>query len=268
MIDLGKGPPIVLIPGIQGRWEWLAPTVEALSKRCRVLTVSLPGDVGSFHPIKPLRGFDNYVDYIDELLDRASLKHAALCGVSYGGWIALRYAARRPNRASSLTLVSPPSPDGIQGRRVKWYLRAPRLLSPLFALSSPFRLYPEIAAAIPELSARATFIWQHLRRVSRYPFVPLRMAERIRMANQIDFRQECAVVEAPTLVVTGEQRFDRVVPLSSSLQYVDSITDAHHVEIPGTGHIGLVTKPKLFAKLTSDFVRIHSPMNTSVKISV
>ena len=268
MIDLGNGPPVVLIPGIQGRWEWLAPTIEALSKRCRVVTSSLPGDVGSLHPIKLLNGFDDYITYIDELLDRASLKCAALCGVSYGGWIAVHYAARRPNRVSSLTLVSPPSPDGIKGRRVKWYLRAPRLLSPLFALSSPFRLYPEIAAAIPELCVRARFIWQHLQRVSRHPFVPLRMAERIQMAHQIDFRKECAIIEVPTLVVTGENQFDHVVPLSNSLEYIDSITNAHHVEIPGTGHIGLVTKPNLFAKITSDFVEIHSAMNTSVKISV
>ena len=30
MIDVGSGTPVVLIPGLQGRWEWMAPTVDAL----------------------------------------------------------------------------------------------------------------------------------------------------------------------------------------------------------------------------------------------
>ena len=32
----GDGPPLVLVPGMQGRWEWMTPTVEALARRFRV----------------------------------------------------------------------------------------------------------------------------------------------------------------------------------------------------------------------------------------
>ena len=31
IIDRGSGPPLVLIPGLQGRWEYLRPAVDALS---------------------------------------------------------------------------------------------------------------------------------------------------------------------------------------------------------------------------------------------
>ena len=41
MIDRGSGTPVVLVPGIQGRWEWMRPAVDALAARCRVLTFSL-----------------------------------------------------------------------------------------------------------------------------------------------------------------------------------------------------------------------------------
>ena len=30
IIDRGSGPPLVLIPGLQGRWEYVRPTVDAL----------------------------------------------------------------------------------------------------------------------------------------------------------------------------------------------------------------------------------------------
>jgi len=38
MVDVGSGPAIVLIPGIQGRWEWMRPSIRALAGKWRVLT--------------------------------------------------------------------------------------------------------------------------------------------------------------------------------------------------------------------------------------
>ena len=41
IIERGDGPPLVLIPGLQGRWEYVRPTVDALSQYFRVLSFSL-----------------------------------------------------------------------------------------------------------------------------------------------------------------------------------------------------------------------------------
>ena len=258
MIDVGSGPPLVLVPGIQGRWEWLRPTVHALAGRCRVLTASLPGDAGGLRDVDPEAGFESFVAWVDELLDRADVARAAICGVSYGAWIAVHYAARRPERVTSLTLSSPPAPGWRPPCRVERYLRAPRLMAPVFALSSPFRLYPEIAVAIPALGARLAFGWQHLRRVTQHPFVAARMAERVRLVNGVDFAADCRRVAAPTQVVTGEERLDRVVPVASSLEYLGVIAGARHTRLPGTGHIGLVTQPARFAAAVAAFVSAHA----------
>ena len=110
MIDRGGGNPVVLVPGIQGRWEWMAPTVDALAARGRVITGSLPGDAGSLCAIDRALGFESYTHWLDELLARAGVARVALCGVSFGGWVALHYAAARPERVATLTLVSTPSP--------------------------------------------------------------------------------------------------------------------------------------------------------------
>ena len=40
VIDRGSGIPLVLVPGIQGRWEYLGPAVEALAASFRVVTSS------------------------------------------------------------------------------------------------------------------------------------------------------------------------------------------------------------------------------------
>ena len=254
MLDIGRGAAVAVIPGIQGRWEWMGPAVDALASRCRVVTGSLAGDHGSLAVIEPGRGFDSYIDWVDELLRRAGLQQAALCGVSYGGLVALRYAATRPERVTALVLVSTPSPAWKPNFRVDWYLKAPRLLFPVFALSSPLRLYPEIAIAFPSVVRRGLFALRYLHRVARYPFAPTRMAQRVRLLEGVDFASDCLRVKAPTLVVTGDPELDHVVPVESTREYLTSIDGAIHKTIEGTGHIGLVTKPDRFADIVSEFV--------------
>jgi len=83
MIDLGTGTPLVLVPGIQGRWEWMRPTVEALATHFRVLSFSLAGERTSGHVFDPALGFDNFIVQVDRVLAEAGVGDAVLCGVSY-----------------------------------------------------------------------------------------------------------------------------------------------------------------------------------------
>ena len=259
MTDRGAGLPLVLVPGIQGRWEWMRPAVDALAARCRVISGSLPGDSGSIADVDPAVGFERYTEWLDGLLERAGVRGpVSLCGVSYGGWIALHYAAARPERVRSLTLVSTPSPTWQPGCRVERYLAAPRLMSPVFALGSCFRIYPEIAAAYPAPGARARFIASHLRRVVRYPAAPTCMAERARYADRVDFAADCTRIAVPTQVVTGEPGLDRVVEVASTREYLRAIPGARYDRLDRTGHIGLVTRPERFADTVTEFVQSHA----------
>jgi hypothetical protein len=31
VVDIGSGEPVVLVPGLQGRWEWMRPAVLRLA---------------------------------------------------------------------------------------------------------------------------------------------------------------------------------------------------------------------------------------------
>ena len=136
MIDVGSGPPLVLVPGIQARWEWMRPAVQALSKHFRVLSFTLAGEPSSRRRFDPRLGFQNYIAQLDEVLDGAGLAAATMCGLSYGGLIALRYAAARPDRVDRLVLVSALAPSFVPDERVRFYARAPRLLLPVFGVTA------------------------------------------------------------------------------------------------------------------------------------
>lgn len=251
MIDIGNGTPIVLIPGIQGRWEWMKPAIQALSARHRVLSFSL--DEGP-HQRDVTTVFDGWLDHIDAMLDRAKAPRAAIVGVSFGGLIAARYAARRPAHAAALVLVSSPSPRHTLDEQSESYLKHPRLALPLFAARACHRLLPEAYAARPTWASRVQFLAGHAGRVMHAPLYPSRMAHWVRAWMATDIEADCRLVSAPTLLVTGEPHLDRVVPVTQSLEVVRYIKNARHVVLTQTGHIGLVSRPAEFAELVTTFV--------------
>jgi pimeloyl-ACP methyl ester carboxylesterase len=240
---------------MQGRWEWMAPAVDALAKRCRVVTYSLCGEPGSGRDLDPAIGFDNLTRQLEETLDGAGIERAVLCGVSFGGLVALRFAADHPERTAGLALVSAPGPSWRANARVRRHVRWPRLLAPWFAITAPFRLMPEIATTFGRGTRGAAFFLRHSARVAAAPLAPTRTAERVRMLMALNPAADCVKVGAPTLVVTGEPGLDRVVPAEGTQEYLRAIPGAEHVLLERTGHIGLVTRPDRFAEIVGDFSR-------------
>jgi len=250
IVDRGGGTPVVVIPGVQGRWEWMRPAIDALAQRCRVITFSLADEPSCGAPFDVTHGFWNYVEQVRAALDAVGVRQAAICGVSYGGLIAAAFAARYPERASSLVLVSALPPSWQPDRRVRFYLRAPRLLTPVFLLAS-LRLYREIAAAGPGLGVSAA--GRHAWRVLTHMFSPRRMARRVEFLASVDLRGELIRVMQPVLLVTGDAALDGVVPVQASREYTRIWPQARVETIARSGHLGLITRPHEFARIVVSF---------------
>ena len=251
-VDRGGGTPIVVIPGVQGRWEWMKPAIDALAQRSRVITFSLADEPSCHASVDATRGFDCYVDQVRDALDAAGLDRAAICGMSYGGVIAAAFAARYPDRTESLILVSALPPAWKPNARVRFYLRAPKVLMPLFLLAS-LRLYREIAAANSGLIRGLGPGLRHAGRALTHMSSPTRMARRISMLTNAPKPDGIDRLRLPTLVMTGEPHLDRIVPVSATLEYARMWPHARVAELPRTGHLGLMTRPDAFASLVVPF---------------
>jgi pimeloyl-ACP methyl ester carboxylesterase len=221
------------------------------------VSYSLCGDIGARGRSDPSLGFENYVRQLDAVLDAAGLQRAAICGVSYGGLVALRYAARSPERVSALVLASAPGPDWQPNNQQAGWISRPWWSTPAFVLSSPARVWPEISAAVPSLPARIGFVARQGLRCAAAPMIPSLMASRIRCAAPENFRDDCDHIRSPTLVLTGEPDLDRVVPVQSTRSYVSLIRNAGYVMLERTGHMGLLTQPVRFADIVTGFVHAH-----------
>ena len=247
IVDCGQGVPLVILPGVQGRWEYMRPTVEALSQHFRVLTFSLCGERTSTRPFDRSRGLDSFVDQVDAVLDERGIGAAIVCGVSFGGLIALRFAASRPARARALVLASTPGPGWHLKRRHDVYAHFPWLFGPAFLLEVPWRLRRELRFALPDANERRRFRWEQWQTFVKAPVSPARMAERARLIARANAAGDCTRVSTPTLVMVGEPELDHIVSVDGAAAYGQLIAGAQTVVMDRTGHLGCVTRPVAFA---------------------
>ena len=251
--DAGSGPPLVIVPGIQGRWEWMRPGVDALSRHYRVITFSLADEPTSGARFDERRGFSSYVDQVENAMATLRLPEAIVCGVSYGGLVAATFAARHSRKVSALVLLSALPPSWRANDRARFYLRAPRLLFPVFVLSA-LRLSREMVTAYDGLLAGVPATVRHAWNVATHPASPARMARRVQLLDGLDLTGEMQRLSLPTLVVTGEDHLDYAVPPALTREYLQLWPQARGAVLSKTGHLGVITRPEALRLLLDGFL--------------
>lgn len=100
-------PPLVLLHGSgSNSGEW-AERFATLTERFRVYAVDIIGEPGLSAETRPPLATDRYATWLDAVLDHVGAARAAFLTSSFGGWLALDYATRRPERVAALALRCP-----------------------------------------------------------------------------------------------------------------------------------------------------------------
>lgn len=102
-----EAPPLVLLHGSGSNSAEWAPRIPALTERFRVYAVDIIGEPGMSARTRPPLGSDRYARWLDAVLDHFDVTRAAFLTSSFGGWVALDYATRRPERVAALALRCP-----------------------------------------------------------------------------------------------------------------------------------------------------------------
>lgn len=146
--------PVVLIHGSGGCSAQWYPNTPGLSAERPVYALDTPGDPGRSVQREPMWQPERAAQWLDEALDALGLDRVHLVGSSYGGWLALNQAHRRPGRLASVTLLDPGGLEKVGLRFFTW------IFISLFATFAPKALRPRLAAwleqpvlVVPELRA-------------------------------------------------------------------------------------------------------------------
>lgn len=115
---LGRGRPVLLLHGWLGSWALWRNTIEILSKEFRVYALDFFGFGESFDRTSDFT-VGNFVESVNQFMDRLGIVKAPLVGHSMGGTVSLAAAVRFPEKVVKVTVVGSP----IQGSSLNILLK-------------------------------------------------------------------------------------------------------------------------------------------------
>ena len=106
VLRCGQGTPLILMHGTGGHLEAFARNLRALAAEYQVIAYDYPGHGWTTLAEADLE-IDDYVEHLTGLMDALGVGRAHLSGESLGGWVAVKFAARYPERVDRLVLNTP-----------------------------------------------------------------------------------------------------------------------------------------------------------------
>lgn len=250
-LEAGDGPPVVFVhgsgPGVTAYANWRL-TLPALAGQLRCIAPDMAGFGYTERPEGADYGIDLWVRQVVGLLDALGIEKAGLVGNSFGGAIALRLAARHPDRVDRLVLmgsVGVPFPI-TEGLDAVWgYEASPanmRRIMDYFAYSREL-VTDELAEVRYRASVQPGF---------QESFAAMFPAPRQRWVDAMTTPDdEIAALPHETLIVHG--RDDRVIPLATSLRLFELIPRSELHAFGRCGHWTQIERSAEFNELLLDF---------------
>jgi pimeloyl-ACP methyl ester carboxylesterase len=100
------GPPMLLIPGFSANSVMWFPNAAVLSSKFRIYAVDTNGQPGRSIPDETLNT-SNSSDWMARVIDALQIEKAIVVGISLGGWLTLKFAIEKPERAKQIVLLDP-----------------------------------------------------------------------------------------------------------------------------------------------------------------
>lgn len=248
--ETGSGRPVVLLHAFPlSSAMWLAQR-EALGTAARVITPDQRGFGGS-----PLGGdepsLDLAADDVARLLDTKDLDRVVLGGLSMGGYVAMAFARRHPDRLTALVLAdTKASADPPEGKE-----RRARLAETMEADNDSTVLVDEVLPTLvgpTTMETRALVYGRVKALVQAAPPAAVAWASRAMAARPESF-DTLRSLAVPALVVVGEE--DTLSPPSDAVAMAETLPQGRLVRIPAAGHLTAVEAPDAFNAALGDFLR-------------
>lgn len=242
----GNGPPLLLLHGYVGDRRMWRPQLEQLPETFTVIAWDNPGTGASSDASESWR-FADYAHCLDEFLTAIGVDDAHVCGLSWGGVLALELYRQHPSRIRSLVLAGTYvgwrgslGPDAARERLEANLQQSemepseflPGMISGLVSPAASDELRAELFAFLSEF----------------HPAGFRGMAHAVYEADQRDILPNITV---PTLLIWGE--LDERSPLSVANQFKATIPGSRLAAISGAGHLCNLERPKEFNRAISDF---------------
>ncbi len=249
-LDVGAGPPVVLIHGFGGSmWQW-EQQQHTLSQHFRILTLDLPGAGLSDKPEIDYRP-DQMLDFFVGFMDAVKIQQATLVGNSMGAGLAIGMALAHPTRVAKLVLIdglpqhvmekltSPSVRRALETTAPSWLVSFGNMLFGGLMIESVLKeIVHDPALLTPAVIERSN------RNRQRPGLIKPIMTVRENLPLwESGFATRVGEITHPTLVIWGEE--DRVFPIAVGEELHQTIKGSRFIRIPKAGHIPQWERPDL-----------------------
>lgn len=248
---------LVLVHGFPLDNEMWRPQVAALSGVARLVAVDLPGFGGTAPAAFTV---DSAADAVAARLDAEGVNgRVVVGGLSMGGYVAMAFARRHPDRLAGLILADTRAEaDDEAGKKAR---------DEMIALAREKGAAGVVEKMMPRLLGEATregrpAVADEVRRIAgRQPTEAVVFAlEALR--DRPDAGPGLGNVAVPTLVLVGEH--DTLTPLTTAEAIGARVYGSEVVTIPGAGHLSNLENPEAFNAAVLAFLAEVKPGNTPV----
>jgi 3-oxoadipate enol-lactonase len=249
------GETIAFSHGLLWGTELFAPQIAALRGRYRCIAWDHRGQGRSAEDHRNTIGMELVWHDATRLLEQLATGPVHFCGLSMGGFVAMRMAAFRPDLVRSLILIetsADPEPLVNVGRY--------RMLTSVVKLLGPRAVMSRVR---PIMLGKA-ILTDPARRgeVDRFSEIMSRRRDIWRAVNGVVDRAsihgDLGRITAPTLILVGDG--DVATPADKSERIAAGIRGAKLVRLPRAGHSSTVEEPAAVTEQIEAFLRTLPPI--------
>ena len=246
----GEGDPVVLCHGLGGNHAAWWRVVLGLCGHHRVITWDQRG-FGNSTRRTGRYGPEVAVGDLAALLDHLGLERVQLVGQSMGGWVAMGFALRHPERLGSLVLT-----DTLAGVFTDEVLaEVSRTSSEVLAraMKSGVDQHPALGRRFCAEHPELVYLYREISSMGDKPDDAEVFAMLASMRAPLD---EVAAIEPPVLLVVGED--DALCPPAAMRLVAEAIPGATLEVLAGAGHSPYFEVPERWLGAVGPFLRSHS----------
>ncbi len=249
-------PPLIFLHAFPLSSDMWREQMQVFSKTHYTLAPDLPGFGKGQLPVHAVT-FEYYVESVLLFLKEAGIKQSIWCGLSMGGYLALRLYQKAPELCSGLILAdTKSSPDDNLAKEKRW-----SSIKKLHAHRGEF-LEKQYQSLIGKSSRENLAL-----KKSFYEIVTKNSEEGIStglvsLATRLDCSEMLSEIDVPALILVGEE--DKVTPFSDAQHLHKNIKGSRLEVIKRAGHLSNMENPDEFNRYVSDFLmslhtsQIHS----------
>lgn len=247
--EAGSGLPVVLLHAFPLSSAMWIDQRNDLSDIARVITPDLRGFGGSqLGPDEP--SLDHVADDVAAKLDGLGLDRVVLGGLSMGGYAAMAFLRRHPDRVLAVVLAdTKATADAAPARD-----RRERIAARLDAEGTVEALVDEVLPALcgPTTRRDRPLVLGRVKGlVAAAPPAAAAWAQRA-MAARPDSLEVLRSVAVPALVVLGDE--DELSTRADADAMVDALPDARLAVLTGSGHLSAIEVPDEFTAAVRGFL--------------